>query len=34
MLLMVEDDTFIPEAGYRVNDKQFWVEVNPHELKS
>ena len=34
MLLMVENDTFIPEAGYRVNDKQFWVEVNPHELKS
>jgi len=34
MLLMVDGNTFVPEAGFKVNDKQFWVEVNPHELKS
>jgi hypothetical protein len=34
MLLIVDSNTFVPEVGLKINSKQFWVEVNPNELKS
>jgi hypothetical protein len=34
MLRMVENKIFIPEAGLRMSDNQFWVEVNPNEFNS
>jgi hypothetical protein len=33
MLRMVEDKTFVPDVGMRHDAKNFWIDINPNDIK-